>query len=199
MIILKIENMYRVLIATVFVLLMVVGIYIGIEVTDKSEETIENEQNIVESNTDAIKIYNEQCEIDDVEEQLISVDVKFTDVYPDCGHNIESKEHHENTTKGKIIKEIEEKDLGYRLVGEQEGILFYQKVHIGKCMNHYKVILEDDVVVIYRMSTIGEFVLYQTTEITSNMLREGIKEQLKAGITVDDIEELFLLMEDIES
>jgi len=31
------------------------------------------------------------------------------------------------------------------------------------------------------------------------MLRDGIKEQLQSGIEVDDIEELFLLMEDIES
>ena len=89
--------------------------------------------------------------------------------------------------------------MGYRLVGEQDGILIYQKVHTGKCMNHYKVILENDVVVIYRMSENGEFKPYQTTEITSTMLREGIKEQLEQGIIVDDIEELFLLMEDIES
>ena len=66
-------------------------------------------------------------------------------------------------------------------------------------MNHYKVILENDLVNIYRINKTGEFELYQTTEITSKMLREGIKEQLQQGIEVDDIEELILLMEDIES
>jgi len=193
----RVENMYRVLVATVLVLLMVVGIYIGVEVTDSPNKT--NEKNIVVSNTDAIRIYDEEGSIEESEETLIEVNVKFTDVYPDCGHNIESEEHQENTTKEKVKKEIEDKDLGYRLIGEQDGILLYQKVHTGKCMNHYKVILENDLVVIYRMSKNGEFEPYQITEITSSMLRDGIKEQLEAGIIVDDMEELFLLMEDIES
>lgn len=192
----KVENMYRVLVATVFVLLMVIGIYIGVELTD--EDIPQTEQNVFVSNTDAIEIYNEEAKMEE-EEELIDVDVKFTDVYPDCGHNIETEEHQQNTTKEKVRNEIEDKDLGYRLVGEQDGILIYQKVHTGKCMNHYKVILENDVVVIYRIGKTGEFESYQTTEITSAMLREGIKEQLEAGIIVDDIEELFLLMEDIES
>lgn len=192
--------MYRILVATVLVLLMVVGIYIGVELSDDNtvDKAKANEQNIQVSNTDAIQIYDELAQMEQ-EDELTEVDVKFTDVYPDCGHNIESEEHQPNTTKEKVKKEIEDKDLGYRLIGEQDGILLYQKVHIGKCMNHYKVILENDVVAIYRINETGEFEPYQTTEITSNMLREGIKEQLEAGIVVDDIEELFLLMEDIES
>ena len=191
------KNMYRVLVTTVFVLLMVVGIYIGVEMTDNDVE--DTTQDVIVSSTDTIKIYDEEAVIEETEETVIDVDVKFTDVYPDCGHNIETEEHQEATTKTKVKKEIEDKDLGYKLIGEQDGILLYQKVHTGQCMNHYKVILENDLVTIYRMGKTGEFELYQTTEITSNMLREGIKEQLEAGIEVDDIEELFLLMEDIES
>ena len=196
----KTENMYRVLVATIFVLLMTVGIYIGVEITDKDNEKTNNNNNseIAVSNTDSVKIYDEQAEII-TEEQIIDVDVKFTDVYPDCGHSIESEEYQSKTTKNKVKEEIESKDLGYRLIGEQDGILLYQKVHSGKCMNHYKVILETELVNIYRISKTGEFELYQTTEITSDMLREGIKEQLQSGIEVDDIEELILLMEDIES
>lgn len=193
------ENMYRILVATIFVLLMAVGIYIGVEVTDKKElQEKSNNHDIVVSNTDSVYIYDEQAEIMQVEE-VIDVDVMFIDVYPDCGHNIESKEYQGETTKEKVKAEIEQKDLGYRLVGEQEGVLLYQKVHSGKCMNHYRVVLEKDIVNIYRIGKTGEFEIYQTTEITTNMLRQGIKEQLEVGIEVDDIEELFLLMEDIES
>lgn len=193
----KTENMYRILVATIFVLLMTVGIYIGVEITDK--ENIESKnQDVSVSNTDNVYVYDENAEVIQ-EEEVIDVDVKFTDVYPDCGHSIESEEHQSNTTKTKVKEEVEEKDLGYRLIGEQEGILIYQKVHSGKCMNHYKVILENDLVNIYRMGKTGEFEPYQTTEISTNMIREGIKEQLQVGIEVDDIEELILLMEDIES
>lgn len=189
------ETMYRLLVATVFILMMTVGVYIGIEVTDKENN---NTQNVVVSNTDNIKIYDEEI-VEEKVEEIIDVNVKFTDVYPDCGHNIESEEMHSETTLDTVKKEIEDKDLGYKLMGEQDGVLIYQKVHTGKCMNHYKVILENDVVTIYRMGKTGEFELYQVTEITAGMLREGIIEQLKEGILVDDIEELFLLMEDIES
>ena len=190
------ENMYRVLVATVFVLLMVVGVYIGVELGSKEKGEIQKEVTV--SNTDSIKIYEEDGNIQE-EEKLTQVDVKFTDVYPDCGHSIESEEHQQETTKDKVRNEIEEKDLGYRLIGEQDGVLLYQKVHTGKCRNHYKVIIEEDIVKIYRIGEGGEFEPYQTTDITTDMLREGIKEQLEQGIVVDDIEELLLLMEDIES
>ena len=190
------ENMYRVLVTTVFVLLMVVGVYIGVELGSKEKGEIQKEVTV--SNTDSIKIYEEDATVEE-EEKLTQVDVKFTDVYPDCGHSIETEEHQQETTKEKIRNEIEEKDLGYRLIGEQDGVLLYQKVHTGKCRNHYKVIIEEDIVKIYRIGEGGEFEPYQTTDITTDMLREGIKEQLEQGIVVDDIEELLLLMEDIES
>ena len=190
------ENMYRVLVATVFVLLMVVGVYIGVELGSKEKGEIQKEVTV--SNTDSIKIYEEDATVEE-EEKLTQVDIKFTDVYPDCGHSIETEEHQQETTKEKIRNEIEEKDLGYRLIGEQDGVLLYQKVHTGKCRNHYKVIIEENIVKIYRIGEGGEFEPYQTTDITTDMLREGIKEQLEQGIVVDDIEELLLLMEDIES
>lgn len=191
------KSMYRVLIVTVLMMLMVIGIYIGVELTDNEVQQIED--NIIVSNTDAVKIYDDEADIIPEEDKIIDVDIKYTDIYPDCGHNIESIEHESNTSKSKVKKSVVEKDLGYRLVGEQDGILIYQKVHTGKCMNHYKVILANDVVDIYRINKSGEYELYQTTEITSSMLRDGIKEQLEKGIEVDDIEELLLLMEDIES
>ena len=37
----KTENMYRVLVATIFILLMTIGIYIGVEITDKDNKNIE--------------------------------------------------------------------------------------------------------------------------------------------------------------
>lgn len=190
------ENMYRVFVAITFILLFVIGLYIGVSPYD-DKNNIEN-QNIAVSNKDSVKIYDESGKME-LEDISADYEVKFTDIYPECGHNIETNEHHENITKQEIRDEIEDKDLGYRLIGEQEGILFYQKVHIGKCMNHYKVILENNLVVIYRINESGEFQLYQTTEITGDMLREGIKEQITEGIVVDDVEELLLLMEDIES
>lgn len=191
----KSKTMYRILILTVFILLMSVGIYIGMDIFDKKEE-----KNVIASNTEKIQVYNEKEEnygID--EEKVMDVDVSYTDIYPDCGHSIESKEHEADTTMNSVKKSVENKDTGYKLIGETDGVLIYQKVHTGKCMNHFKVILEQGKVVVYRMGENGEFAIYQITEITYEMLREGIAEQLEKGIEVDDLEELLLLLEDIGS
>lgn len=191
------KTMYRILVGAIFVLLMVVGIYLGMEFYEKDEV-----EKIIESNTEPVEIYideeNEE-EQDELEEKLTDVDVKFVDVYPDCGHTIENIEHQENALKKDIMMYIEEKDIGYKLLREEEGLIIYEKVHLGKCRNHYKVMLENDVVVIYRIGESGDYEEYQITEITKETVREGISEQLEEGIEVDELEELLLLIEDIES
>ena len=191
------ETMYRILVATVMVLLLVIGIYIGIDSSNK-----EKESKLVASVSNkevTVKPYVEQ-EIEVTEDDLvIDVSVIYTDVYPDCGHTIEQEEIHEKTTINKMKQEIDEKDLGYRLIGTQDGMLIYQKVNVGRCRNHYKVVLEENRVKIYRVGITGEYEPYQETEITAETIREGIKEQLISGIEVDEIEELLLLIEDIES
>lgn len=186
--------MYKVLMVTVFILLLVVGIYIGMSVFDDKEQ-----KNIVASNTEEVEVYdeNEQSGVD--EEKVMDVYINYTDVYPECGHSIESKEHEENMKMSDVKKSIEAKDIGYRLIGEEDGVLIYQKVHTGKCRNHFKVVLENNIVVVYRMGETAEYEPYQETEITSEMLREGISTQLEEGIEVDDLEELLLLLEDIGS
>ena len=190
------KTLYRVLLVTVLMLLLSIGIYIGLEISDYGEKPKEN---IIVSNTENVEIDRDEDVDIYEEEQETDVHVKYSDYYPDCGHTIEQEEYYQNTTKEKVKKDIEKKDITYKFVGERDGFLIYQKVHTGICMNHYKVILEDEIVRIYRTNEIGEYSKYQDTEITSSMLREGIEKQLREGIYVDDIEELYLLMEDIES
>ena len=191
------ETMYRILVGTIFILLMVIGIYLGLEFSGKDEK-----QPVIISSTDDVKIYESEADKKnetEPEEEIGEVVVKFTNIYPECGHSMESEEKYQNTTKSAVREEIESKDTAYRLIGEQDGVMLYEKVHAGKCMNHYKVCLENNRVMIYRIGENNEYELYQETDITQDMIRETVAEQLKEGIEVDDIEELFLLMEDIES
>lgn len=194
----KTETMYRILVFLVLVLLMLVGIYILIDVSKK-----ESAQSVIASVSNekiTVKPYEEFEEETISEDDLImDVSIVYTDVYPDCGHTIEQEEKHSNTSVNKVKEEVENKDLGYRLVSSKDGILIYQKVNIGKCRNHYKVVLEDNRVNVYRIGITGEYEPYQETEITVDTIREGIKEQLLEGIEVDELEELLLLIEDIES
>lgn len=194
----KTETMYRILIATIMVLFLVVGIYLGIDSRDKKKES--SITKVVSNKNITVKPYEEEeQEVTSIDDLIIDVSVIYSDVYPECGHTIEQEEMHENTSVNKIKKDIDEKDFGYRLIGTDEGVLIYQKVNVGKCRNHYKVILEENRVKIYRIGISGEYEPYQETEITIETIREGIKEKLVEGIEVDEIEELLLLIEDIES
>lgn len=193
----KIETMYRILVGTIAVLILVIGIYIGVD--DKNKLNKDNIIASVSNDNVIVNPYIEEKEVVADEDLVMDVSVVYTDVYPDCGHTIEQEEKYDHTTINNIKKQIDEKDVGYRLIGTQEGILIYQKVNVGRCRNHYKVILEENRVKIYRMGLTGEYEIYQETEITAETIREGIKEQLINGIEVDEIEELLLLIEDIES
>jgi len=192
------ETLYRILVATVLVLLLVIGIYIGIDSSKKERES-KILASVSNSNVTVKPYIEEEKEVVAEDDLVIDVSVVYTDVYPDCGHTIEQEEKHESTTVNRIKQEIAEKDLGYRLVGTQDGILVYQKVNVGRCRNHYKVVLEENRVRIYRIGISGEYEPYQETEITVETIREGIKEKLIEGIEVDELEELILLIEDIES
>jgi len=194
----KTETMYRILVATVMVLLLVIGIYIGID-TSNNEKESKLLASVSNKNVTVNPYVEEEKETVSEDDLVIDVSVVYTDVYPDCGHTIEQEETHESTTVNRIKQEIDEKDLGYRLVGTQDGILIYQKVNAGRCRNHYKVVLEENRVRIYRMGGSGEYEPYQETEITAETIREGIKEKLIEGIEVDELEDLILLIEDIES
>ena len=186
----KTESLYKILFGVSLILFFVVGIYIGVGISKEEEQ-----KDVIASTNKKVDISVEPYE----EETLIDVVIKYTDVYPDCGHTIDSEEKYENTTIDNMKCEVDERDLGYRLIGIEDGILIYQKVHTGKCLNHYKVIFEDGTVKIYRNNIEGEYEYYQDTEITIETIREGIREKLKEGIIVDELEELLLLIEDIES
>ncbi len=189
------RTLYKILLGVSLVLFFVVGMYIGVEISKEEEQ-----KDVIASTNKKVNIAVEPyVEETEQEEPLIDVVIKYTDVYPDCGHTIDSEENYENTTLEDMKHEVDERDLGYRLIGIEDGILIYQKVHNGKCLNHYKVIFEESTVKIYRINLAGEYEFYQDTEITIETIREGIREKLKEGIIVDDIEELLLLIEDIES
>jgi hypothetical protein len=191
------ESLYKILFGVSLILFFVVGIYIGVGLGKENKK--EYKEVIASSNKKVDVVVEPYVEETKQDEPLIDVFVKYTDVYPECGHTIDSEEKYENTTIDNMKHEVDDRDLGYRLIGVEEGLLIYQKVHTGKCLNHYKVIFEEGTVKIYRINLTGEFEFYQDTEITIETIREGIREKLKEGILVDDIEELLLLIEDIES
>lgn len=188
------ETMYRLLVITVFILLVTVGLYIGVTYNQN------NKKETIVSSTDDVKIYETEAKKEDEEdEELIDVSVNYVDIYSECGHEFENSKKEKKTKVEDVKNKIEQSGTKYTLVGEQDNVLVFERIHSGKCTNHYKVLLGNDNVVVYRINEKGEYSLYQETDIIKNMIREDLIERLQEGIFIDGVEELFILMEDIES
>ena len=77
--------------------------------------------------------------------------------------------------------------------------MVYERELNQNCPNHFFIILEDEKINIYNVLTneIKEF--YQAIDISEELIRNELIEELTKGITVNSYEELNLIIEDIES
>lgn len=196
--------MSKILTVCLVIVFMIAGIYIGARYIGKTEDDIENKVVDVVNETN-VKVYKEEEEEkeDKQEEEEIevieNVTVTYVDIYSECGHRKENQSVHMHGNKEKIVDSVENSNYGYELMGEDEGILIFERVYKGSCEDHYKIALKDNKVVVYRTNNKGEYELYQTLEIDITMIREDILNQLELGVIVDSTEELFLFLEDVES
>lgn len=202
----KTDTMYRVLVGTVFVLLITLVLYVGTNIVNNEDKLTEeaNNNNVVVDNKN-IDIYNEDYDEDNDEgkdeenEDRINVIAKYVDIYSECEHEMDTSEQYYNSTLNKVKDVARKKHQEYALSEESGNILVFERVYKGKCPNHFLVKIEESTLSIYRVNLDGEYELYQQTEIASEFLREGLTEKLKDGIYVDGLSELFVLLEDIES
>lgn len=193
------KTLYRILMVCILVLLMTIGIYIGTKYIVKTEA--QNKVVDVVSKKD-IKPYKESIETSIKTEEQKSLDNNFTatyvDIYSECGHRKERYVSYINGDKEKIKQQEEQKNI-YSLIGEQDGILIFEKVYQGVCGDHYKLKIINEKIAVYKINEKGKYELYQMLEIDINVIREDIKAQLEDEVVLDSLEELFMFLEDIES
>lgn len=196
--------MSKILTVCLMVVFMIAGIYIGAKYIEKTEDG-ENNKVVDVVNETSVKVYNEEEEEQQEEpekeniEVIEDITVTYVDIYSECGHRKEEQSVHMHGNKEQIVDNVENSGYGYELMGDEEGMLVFERVYKGNCEDHYKIALKDGKVVVYRTNENGEYELYQTLEIDATMIREDILKQLELGVNVDSTEELFLFLEDVES
>ena len=202
----KTDTMYRVLVGTVFVLLVTLVLYVGINIVGKEENRTEEAKNneLVVDNKDVIVNHDgndgsENGYNEDEEQDRINVIAKYVDIYSECEHEMDTSEQYYNSTLDTVKNIARDIHQEYSLSEESGNILVFERVYKGKCPNHFLVKIEESNLFIYRINLEGEYELYQQTEIAAEFLREGLQEKLKDGIYVNGLSELFVLLEDIES
>ena len=65
--------------------------------------------------------------------------------------------------------------------------------------DYFDILIEDNKINVYKLVTNKESKLYKTLDVSVNLIREDIKEQLNSGIIVNKSEDLGLLLDDLES
>lgn len=162
---------------------------------EKIENTAENSKEVA-VNAEA-KEKSKQSELGVTKD----IEVTYTDYYTKCKHTVVSKINIFGTTiealKKKLLEDNEKK--GYTLVGETEDTLSYKKVFNQYCPDHYMVILEDDEIVIYMLASEGIKVEYQRLSTPITKINEELLEKLKTGVKIDSRNDLYSLIEEIES
>lgn len=190
------KTMYRFLVVTVFILLMSLGIYIGAKYMDMTDN--KKSEEVSTAKKENVNIYKDEVK-EETKEETKDVSINFVDIYSDCGHLITTSRKERNTTKENIINELKNKNSEYSLAGEQDNVLIFEKTYKGKCHNHYKVKLENNEIVIYKIGDSGGYELYQSSGVLKETIREDLITALIDGIEAYGIEELYIIMEDIES
>lgn len=200
----KTDTMYRVLVGTVFALLVTLVLYVGINFVGNEEKPVEEAKNneLVVDNKD-VSVYREDDDDsdddEDDEDDRINVIAKYVDIYSECEHEMDTSEQYYNSTLNTVKDIARDNHQEYSLSEESGNILVFERVYKGKCPNHFLVKIEENNLCIYRINLEGEYELYQHTEIAAEFLREGLQEKLNDGIYVNGLSELFVLLEDIES
>ncbi|MEG2460705.1 MAG: hypothetical protein RSB51_06350 [Clostridia bacterium] len=205
--------MYTIVVMSVTAALMTGGFIYGFVTTSTNKFNVEVEEirkakeakniekensNVIASNSKEIK---KEEKVEEKTDKSKCIEVIYKDEYQKCGHKVESKINIFGMTmeelKADLREEIDRK--GYKLKSEEENRLIYIKSFDQYCGDHYFVTIEADKVVIYNYASEGVKIKYQELVTPITKIREELKTKLAKGISIDSRNELYNLIEDIET
>ena len=194
----RLETKYRLLVISMFIVLLMFGIYIGFNLENKNDTTVIAKTVINDHNEDEVSIYTETNS-----NVKYDIELVYEDDYTLCGHKIENSEIIYDTTlqelKEQEMDKQKEEEKEYEIKEEsKDRLVFYRKVD-QNCPNHFNVKLEEGVIVIYNVVNDTVNTVYQEIDISQELIRPEMLEELNVGIKVDSKEELNLIIEDLES
>lgn len=198
----QMENMkrYRILMISMFFILLVFGICMGFTLTKKDKKNTEPSlvvDNKIEEDTEEVNVYTATST------KTYDIEVVYEDYYKLCGESIIAKDMVYGTTLDKVKEEEAAKqkteEKVYEIEEESNDRIVYKRTLEGNCPNHFKVILENGIIVVYSVLNETMSTVFQEIDTSQDLIRPEMLEELNNGIIVNSKEELNLLIEDIES
>ena len=181
-------------------IIVLVGIFIGIKLTDKSQVNKNNEAedlylpDVYENNiiVQTIEIASE------VEKTTPNTLIIYKTYYTKCKHYIKKYEMIDVSKVNLTEEEFKEKYKNWKLDKFSSEEIELSKEEEKFCGQHYKIKLEDDIIVIYRVDEDEKEIEYQRTDITTEYLTNEDILKLSTGIIVYGKENLTATIEDYE-
>lgn len=154
------------------------------KVTDECTEEYENAKEIVTNSRD----------------EKLSPNSKFVlrKLYKECNHTINEEAELPKELVNLSEKEIQDQYPNWKVIGFNENEVILYKEMNGICNQHFKIIIKDGKVNVYRLNNDKKEELYKITDISTEYLPETDIINLENGINVYGLDELNRYLEDLE-
>lgn len=195
----EIDTKYKVLFVFLTFLLFGGGLFIGFKLVNKDTDNSLEILNDVKENI----IYEEDEKSIQTFSKKYDIELVYEENYTLCNETVSKREIIYGTTLDELKeneKNKQEKQGKVYMIKEESNdrLVYYRNISTN-CPNHFKVILEDSVINIYRVVDENNQELYRKIDTKDKLIREDIKKELSNGITINSYEDLNLLIEDLES
>ena len=198
------KNMTKIIIVSVL-LVIIIAIITDI-ISSKNKE----EENVSESNTYISEVIEDECTEEYINEQnatsVSSTEEKVAanaililkKYYTQCDHTIneyvELPQELVNMTK----EEVQAQYPDWEVIGFEQGKITLYKEFNDVCGEHFKLRIEDGIVVVYIVNNDGSESVYEKTNISSEYLTETDLINMQDGLEIYGKEELNQIIEDFE-
>ena len=176
------------------------GIIIGVNIVDN--EAIENEyndfENVIDYKVNNIVILN-SIEISNQEERTTPNTLMiYKTYYTKCKHYVQEYKDIDATLVNLTENELKEKCRKWNIDNFTSEEIEMSQEKVGFCGEHYKIKLENNIIVIYSIDENGEETEYDRTGITKEYLTDEDILKLTSGIYIYGKENLSSTLEDYE-
>lgn len=187
----------KIIIVLSIILIILSGIFLGILIYNNDIQ-IEEENNVGNIQVEENKTISSIETSVEEEKTIPSTLVIYKTYYTQCKHYIQRYEDIDASLVNLNEKEFKEKTRGWNMEKFSVEEIELSKEEETFCGEHYKLKLENKVIVIYQIDEAGNETEYEQTGITTEYLTNEDILKLTAGIEVYGKENLTNTIEDYE-
>lgn len=184
------------------ILIIALGMYIGFKISGDSqtnlaedkESSIDNTKNIIQDN---IQISSVETSVND-EKTTPNTIITYKTYYTKCKHYIQEYKDIDASLVNCTESELKEKCRNWNIEKFSSQEVEMSRDEEKFCNQHYKLKLENNVIVVYNVDENGIETEYEQTGITTEYLTEEDILRLKTGIIIYGKENLTSAIEDYE-